>query len=182
MWGDDEDIYSYECEFEERLFSLANYFGKGDIMDIASAGFSATENPLVVYCAECMAFAHDFDESDNLFALHKMISPQCSLIKKYKLRVDNFMDDVDLAELYERCKVCCVRCAINPVHCWPETAYSPVDSPVSAEPPHAPVESTRPGTPPPGESQNCSLLEPAERYCPVDNLHLYPVPERNLSN
>lgn len=112
-------------------------------MDIASAGFSATENPLVVFCEECRAHAHDLDESDDLLALHKMISPNCSFVKKYKLKVENFIFDVDLKELFYRCKVCCLNCAINPYHCWPETVSSS-DSSVCSEPPHSPVESPPP--------------------------------------
>jgi hypothetical protein len=63
MSWDDEN---YESELCERLVSLENYFGDDDIMDIALAGFSGTENPFVAQCENCNACIHDFDEADKL--------------------------------------------------------------------------------------------------------------------
>jgi Inhibitor of Apoptosis domain len=120
MSSQEDFSFTYESEFEERLISLLeNYFGDGEIVDIADAGFSGTDHPLVVQCEICNACIHDFDEADNLIVLHRMISDDCPFVKNVKLK-ENYLQDVDLKELLDRCKLCCVRCKNNPVHCWPE--------------------------------------------------------------
>jgi Inhibitor of Apoptosis domain len=136
MSWDDEN---YESELYARLVSLENYFGDGDVMDIALAGFSGTENPFVVQCENCNACIHEIDEADCLFTLHKLISPDCYLVKHVKL-TDNFKNDVDYIDLLDRCKLCCVRCKYNMFHCWPEPASlppsGPPSSPVAPPTPH----------------------------------------------
>jgi hypothetical protein len=140
MWMNDENFaFTYESELNERLFSLANYFGNGDSMDIATAGFSGTEHPFVAQCENCNACIHDFDESDCLITLHKLISPECSFVKHIKLK-ENFMQDVDYKDLIDRCKICCVSCKNNPFHCWPEPVFpeNPPPAPAGPSPAEAP--------------------------------------------
>lgn len=48
-----------------------------------------------------------------------MISDDCPFVKNVKLK-ENYLQDVDFKELLDRCKLSCVRCKNNPVHCWPE--------------------------------------------------------------